>query len=196
MEFTELYRLYHDSVARYMARMVGPAEAPDATQEVFAKIDRGLANFAGQAQITTWIYRIATNTAIDWLRKRQKRQPEIPLFHAAECAVAEGVGEAMNLHTAGPTEAMIVAEMNDCIREQVNKLPEKYRTVMILSSLEELELQDIAAILGITKDAAKVRLHRARAMLKKILEDECRFYANPASGALACDRKLQGKGSS
>ena len=79
--------------------------------------------------------------------------------------------------------------MNACIREQVDKLPEKYRTVMILNSLEELQNQEIAEILGISIHAVKIRLHRARAMLKQILETQCRFYHNPLTGALACDRK-------
>lgn len=195
MEFKELYRQYHDPVLRYLARMVGPSEAPDVTQEVFVKIDQGLAGFAGRAKISTWIYRIATNTALDLLRKKRKQQLEIPLDPAAELSAAERVDEALRLNVLGPAETLIVTQMNDCIRQQVDKLPEKYRTVMILSSLQELDLLDIAVILGITRDAAKIRLHRARAMLKKILENECRFYANPVTGALACDRKKQGKGS-
>ena len=91
---------------------------------------------------------------------------------------------------AAPLSRMIASEMNDCIRQQVDKLPQKYRTVMILSSLVELKNREIADILEISLETVKIRLHRGRAMLKEILENECRFYHQSGSGTLACDRKL------
>jgi len=121
-KFEDLYNQYHAPVVRYVANMVGPSEAPDVTQEVFAKIDKGLDHFEGRAKIATWIYRIATNTAIDWLRSRRKHQLDIPLFSEAAGFPAEDVVVAQ---THGPSEQMIATEMNDCIRQQVNKLPEK-----------------------------------------------------------------------
>jgi len=188
-KFEDLYHQYHSPIARYMTQMVGLAEAADVTQEVFAKIDRGLKHFEGRASLSTWIYRIATNTALDWLRKAQSKRPEIPLVMEAVQASPSAPEAPVPSEGHSPLHQVIHSEMNDCIRQQVDKLPEKYRTVMVLSSLEELNNQEVAAILEISVDAVKIRLHRARDMVKKILERVCRFYSNPASGALACDRK-------
>jgi len=82
----------------------------------------------------------------------------------------------------------IRAEMNECIREFVDNLPENYRTVIILSELKDLKNQEIAEILGISLDAVKIRLHRARERLKREFEAGCTFYHNE-NNELACDRK-------
>ena len=78
--------------------------------------------------------------------------------------------------------------MSDCIREFVNRLPPDYRTIIILNELKGFTNQEIADILQISLDSAKIRLHRARAKLKKELEDGCDFYLDNDS-ELACDRK-------
>ena len=71
----------------------------------------------------------------------------------------------------------------------MDKLPDIYRTVMILSAFEELPNKDIADILEISLETVKVRLHRGRARLREILDKACSFYQNPLTGALSCDRK-------
>jgi RNA polymerase sigma-70 factor (ECF subfamily) len=80
MTFEEIFRLYREAIAAYITRMVGAVDADDVTQEVFTKIDRGLQNFRGQAKLSTWIYRIATNTALDRLRRAQRQRPEFVLM--------------------------------------------------------------------------------------------------------------------
>jgi RNA polymerase sigma-70 factor (ECF subfamily) len=82
----------------------------------------------------------------------------------------------------------IRTEMNECIREFVDNLPENYRTVIILSELKDLKNQEIAEILGVSLDAVKIRLHRARIKLKEEFEAGCDFYYNEDS-ELSCDRK-------
>ncbi len=82
--------------------------------------------------------------------------------------------------------------MNECIREFVDKLPGNYRTVIILSEIKDLQNQEVADILGISLDAVKIRLHRARARLKAEFEIGCDFYHNE-DGDLACDRKKEPK---
>ena len=79
-------------------------------------------------------------------------------------------------------------EMTECIREYVDKLPTDYRTVIILSEIKDLKNREIADILGISLDAVKIRLHRARVQLKTEFEAGCDFY-NDEEGNLACDRK-------
>ena len=78
--------------------------------------------------------------------------------------------------------------MSECVREYVDRLPPDYRTVLILKELEGFKNKEIAYILQITLENVKVRLHRARASLKKELDDSCDFYHNE-EGNLACDRR-------
>ena len=188
LQLDEVYRQFHMPLVRYMARMVSPHDAEDLAQEAFSKIAKNLDGFEGRAKLSTWIYRIATNTALDRLRRNKGRRIEIPLMeeierpHSSDRTAPEP--------DDSPLSHVIESEMNACIRQQVDKLPQKYRTVMALSSMEELQNREIADILEISLEAVKMRLHRGRAMLKEILENECRFYHNAESGALACDRKL------
>jgi RNA polymerase sigma-70 factor (ECF subfamily) len=78
--------------------------------------------------------------------------------------------------------------MNECIREFIEKLPPNFRAVMVLSEIEGLKNSEIADILGISLDNVKIRLHRARAGLKKKLQEGCSFYQDERN-TLACDRK-------
>jgi RNA polymerase sigma-70 factor, ECF subfamily len=85
-------------------------------------------------------------------------------------------------------QRLIRDEMNGCIREIVQTLPEQYRSIIVLSELEGLKDNEIAEILGLTLQAAKVRLHRARARLRKELGVACVFYRDELN-EFACDRK-------
>jgi RNA polymerase sigma-70 factor (ECF subfamily) len=85
-------------------------------------------------------------------------------------------------------QRLIRHEMNGCIREIIQTLPEQYRSVIVLSELEGLKDGEIAEILGLTLQTAKVRLHRARAKLRKELVATCVFYRDEQN-ELACDRK-------
>jgi RNA polymerase sigma-70 factor (ECF subfamily) len=170
--------------------MVGEDEAEDLTQEVFVKISDGLKEFKGESQLYTWIYRIATNAALDRLKSRSFRKDSQTVSLSGsdgqdEAELRDASVEAISL--TAEREA-IRKEMTDCIREFADKLPENYRTVIILSELKELKNQDIADILGISLDAVKIRLHRARARLKEEFEAGCTFYQDK-NGGLACDRK-------
>lgn len=186
--FEAVYQQFNEPLVRYLAKMTSAEEAEDLAQEVFAKVAKNLHRFEGRAKLSTWIYRIATNAALDRLRSPGRRRIEIPLMEEIDNAHSY---QGTVSKTQGSQLAQVIdSEMNDCIRQQVDKLPHKYRTVMILNSLEELKIREIADILEIRPEAVKMRLHRGRAMLKEILENECRFYHHADSGALLCDRKL------
>lgn len=188
-DFERIHQDFRPVVLRYLQRLSRELPAEDLTQEVFLKISRGLKGFRGESPLSTWIYRIATTTALDWLRSRNIRE---------EAGTDRLLGEQgpevedRNIWTGHkalpPDQKLIRKEMNDCIRELIEKLPADYRTVIILSELEELKNRDIANILGISLEAAKIRLHRARAQLKKELEKHCSFYRDERN-ELACDRK-------
>jgi len=188
LKFNDIYNEYHDKLLRYLQRMVGPNDAEDVTQEVFVKIDKGLNEFKGQSSLSTWVYRIATNAALDRIKSRAHRQ------EAASAILEDADNETEGLCAEEPSlsaeREAIRNEMTECIREFVDKLPESYRTVIILSELKDLANQEIAEILGISLVAVKIRLHRARVKLKEAFETGCHFYYNE-NNELSCDRKKQ-----
>ena len=85
-------------------------------------------------------------------------------------------------------QALIRKEMNQCIRNFIEALPGDYRTVIVLSEVEGLKDQEVADILGVTLNTVKIRLHRARARLKRELATQCSFHRDEC-GELACDVK-------
>ena len=180
--FESLHDQFRSRVLRYVARLVGEADAEDVTQAVMLKVNEGLARFRGDSDVSTWIYRIATNAAIDKLRgKRIQAVSETELE-----SDSDNVPSAAQ--TASVETTAIREEMSACIAEFVTRLPENYKTVMILSDLEGFKNDEIASILGLNLDTVKIRLHRAREKLRKELEAGCNFYRDE-SEELACDRK-------
>jgi RNA polymerase sigma-70 factor (ECF subfamily) len=189
LEFRDVYDRFHEKVNRYLERMVGRNDAEDLTQEVFLKIDKGLPDFKGQSSLSTWVYRIATNAAVDRMKSRSYRE-------ATETVALEDLsGEPENRlaeESLSVEREAIRHEMNECIQEFVAKLPADYRVVILLSEMKELKNQQIADILGISLDAVKIRLHRARTRLKAEFEAGCNFY-HDEGGTLSCDRKRKPK---
>jgi len=187
MDFDEIYEEFQPKIHNYLSRLLGDQEAEDSAQEVFAKVSRGIDSFKGQSKLSTWVYRIATNTAIDKLRTTAYK-------HASEHTSLEDNSGAGNITaTITPTDAptdqkVIRKEMSECVRDYVDRLSPDYRTVLILKELEGFKNKEIAYILQITLENLEVRLHRTRASLKKELDDSCDFYHNE-EGNLACDRK-------
>jgi len=185
-DFREVYDALRPRIQRYLARMVGEAEAEDLLQEVFEKVSRSLGAFRGDAELSTWVYRIATNTALDRLRRRGKPFEPSPVDASV---VAEDDRNVWTGEKRQTLEGRVIRdEMNACIREVVNGLPETYRTVIILGDLEGFSDREIAEILGLSLQNAKIRLHRARMHLRKALEKACVFYKSE-DNELACDRK-------
>ncbi len=190
-DFDAIYSEFHPKMLRYLSRMIGPVEAEDVAQNVFLKVHTGLKSFRGEASLATWIFRIAANAAFDRLRSRSFRQTEqlgseMLKDPAIENATVELAGNTIR----SAESALIRGEMNECIRTYIDALPESYRAVLVLSDLEDLKNQDIAEILGLSVDAVKIRLHRARRELKNRFEAGCEFYRNE-DDHIACDNKVR-----
>lgn len=173
--FEEIYDSYRAKIYRYLTRMIGADEAEDLTQEVFIKVNKGLTKFKGESGISTWIYRIATNTAVDRIRSLSRKSAS-NLIDEDELFAEDQ--SAWNDKVLSVDQKLIENEMNECVRNYINTLPENYRSVLVLSELEVLKNLEIAEILGLTLDTVKIRLHRARARLKKVLQGKCNFYYN------------------
>ena len=188
-DFEAIFAEFHPKVLRYLSGMIGPVEAEDVAQNVFLKVYTGLKNFRGEASLATWIFRIATNAAFDRMRNRSFRQTEqLGLEMSNDPAIETAAAELAD-KTRSAESTLIRSEMNECIKTYVDALPESYRAVLVLSDLEDLKNQDIAEILGLSVDAVKIRLHRARRELKKRFEAGCEFYRNE-DDTIACDHKL------
>ena len=189
LRFQQVYDEYHAKIFRYLTRIVGQSEAEDLTQEVFVKVGQSLETFRGESQLSTWIYRIATNAALDKLRQPAVRHGGEKLLPVESIAEIKADRDIRTGESTPSTEQRIIrSEMNGCIRGIIQTLPEQYRSVIVLSELEDLKDSEIAEILGLTLQAAKVRLHRARARLRKELSAACVFYRDEQN-ELACDRK-------
>ncbi len=184
-DFSKIYDEYYPKIVRYLARLVGELEAEDAAQEVFVKISRSLAKFRGESSLSTWVYRIATNAAMDHLRKpSSKRSSQSP--EEKDVPGDEDVGPIDDRPLLDTL--LMRKDMNDCIRGVVESLPADYRSVLVLSEFEGLTNSETAEIIGISLNTAKIRLHRARTKLRKALEAKCIFYRDERN-ELSCDRK-------
>ncbi len=190
MTIEEICELFYEKVKSILGTMVPKEQVEDLAQEVFVKIARGLPAFEHRSKLSTWIYRIAVNTGRDWLRSIRRESDKRVLDIDIDCQTVS-FSTMSKCDNSGPVRHLIHLEMTSCIQEQINKLPEKYRSVIMLNSLDDLTQDEIAEILDLSLETVKVRIYRGREKLRKILEQQCRFYIDQTSGSLACDRKYQ-----
>jgi RNA polymerase sigma-70 factor (ECF subfamily) len=168
-----LHRDYGDRLRRYLERLVGPTEAEDLAQEVFEKAQRTLGTFRGDARVLTWLYRVATNLALDRLRiagrrvDLERQDDETDPLDAALSAEA-----ARERSLDGEVDR---ARMRACILDVVERLPTSQRAAILLGELRGFSDRELADALGVSLGAAKIRLHRARRALKAALERACSF---------------------
>jgi RNA polymerase sigma-70 factor (ECF subfamily) len=140
LDFEKVYEEFHPKILRYLVRMAGEQVAEDIAQETFVKVNRGLENFKGDSKLSTWVYRIATNAALDRLRSPSlKHTVELPMLE--EGAEVEDMDAWSDEKKPAPDQAVIRREMNECIREFIEKLPPDFKTVMVLSQIDQAEYQ-------------------------------------------------------
>jgi len=186
-EFLDIYNEYYQKIVQYLSRIVGPNDAEDVAQVVFDKISRNLGEFKGKSKLSTWIYRIATNTAIDRFRLTSYKQT----LESTPFKDTSGPDNRNAHSTFGPPAAdqtVIRKEMSECVDQYIDNLPLNYKAILVLSELKGLSNREIADIMEISIDNVKIRLHRARAKLRETLGEGCDFYHNEQN-VLACDRK-------
>ena len=187
--FSWLVAQYHQPIYSLIARTIqNPAEAADLTQEVFVKVYRGIGSFHGDSSLRTWIYRIALHEASNQRRwwGRHKRQ-EITI--ETECGEGEdGTGLLIkDLLVDGhesPYEACAQQEMRSRVEEEIRKVPEPFRTVVILRDIEGFGYEEIAEILSTNLGTIKSRLMRGRAQLKTQLAPYVLAVAKRPSAAV------------
>jgi RNA polymerase sigma-70 factor (ECF subfamily) len=179
-DLQEIFETYQPKILRYLGHLAGEEEAEDLAQEVFIKAIQSLPGFRVESSLSTWLYRIATNCAFDRIRSptfRQAARNDSNGDTGDDCDAENGGIDKIALENTAPVEQQLVKkEMGKCILSYVDRLPEAYRTVLLLSDLEELSNKEIAEILELTLDSVKIRLHRARAMLREHFESTCEYY--------------------
>lgn len=168
--FETLLRTLGPRLLDVARRYVGPDEAEDCLQEAmiasFSKID----TLERPERLEAWLRRIVINAALTRIRARSARKEApidhlMPAFDARDCRIEPDLGRL-------PTPEALLADRQSAllVREAVTALPENHRTILMLRDFEGYSTQEAADMLGIEYTAAKVRLHRARAALKKKLE--------------------------
>jgi len=166
--FAEIVALYQDKLYIMAFRMLGNRqEAEDVTQEAFLRVYRNLDRYDEGLKFSTWIYRIATNLCIDRLRKRKATYSL-----DAESVDHEGLDgyAVIPSDDRTPESEMLLTETQRIVREAIETLPAKYKSVMVLRYLHDLSLQEIGEVLDMPVTTVKTRVHRGREFLRKKLE--------------------------
>ena len=151
-------------------RILGDEEdARDAVQDAFLSAFRSLDKFEGDARLSTWLHRIAINASLMKLRARQRR-PEESIEELLPRFSQEGRMEAFGREWKAPAEGLLEREdIRKMVRQKIGQLPENYRSVLALRDIEQLGTDETAQLLGVTGNAVKIRLHRARQALRTLL---------------------------
>ncbi|MCZ0756907.1 RNA polymerase sigma factor SigW [Anoxybacillus sp. J5B_2022] len=165
--YAEIVELYKDKVYRICYRMLGNRhEAEDAAQEAFIRAYVNIDTYNPTMKFSSWLYRIATNLSIDKLRKKK---PDVYLDE--EVSGTEGLTMYSQLPAtdASPEDTVESLELQETVQKAIEKLPEKYRSVIVLKYMEDLSLQEISEILDLPIGTVKTRIHRGREALRKHL---------------------------
>jgi len=167
-EFALLVDAYYEMIYRLAIKMVNnPQDAEDILQETFIKAYRHLKNFDGRSSLSTWLYRIATNEALMFLR-RQK-----PDTVSVDESLDTGEGEVEPLQiidwSSLPEEELMSAEAQVYLDKAVGKLSPSLRVVFVLRDIQGLATRETAEVLDISETAVKTRLSRARLQLREEL---------------------------
>jgi RNA polymerase sigma-70 factor (ECF subfamily) len=159
--FDLLVLKYQRKIMRLLSRMIrDPAEIEDVAQEAFIKAYRALPQFRGESAFYTWLYRIAINTARNWLASSGRR-PSAP--HAVENEDGETFNETDNLSDISTPESMVASrEIAETVNAAIQGLPEELRTAIVLREIEGMSYEDIAQSMGCPIGTVRSRIFRAR----------------------------------
>lgn len=176
--FRLLVEEYQTAVYRLALRMCGESGAEDAAQEAFVAAWRGLPRFRGECKFSTWLYRLTTNAAIDYLRREQKQRTE---------------GDVDDLSLAddspSPQEQAERSETQQRVRKALAALSDEHRQILLLRYMQELDYGEIAQALHISEGTVKSRINRAKARLRELLAQEGNLF--PESSVKETERREQ-----
>jgi RNA polymerase sigma-70 factor (ECF subfamily) len=158
--FEELYRTHSGRLYSVAYRMVGnQADAEDLLQEIFLSAHRKLESFRGESALGTWLYRLAVNLCLDYLRSRTGRSIQLTDPLDDEPTLSEPGSRGLAERT--------VTKMD--IERALSQLPEGCRTAFVLHDIEGLEHREVAEVMGIAEGTSKSQVHKARLRLRGLL---------------------------
>ena len=161
--FEEVYKAHAGKLYSLACRMLGnPADAEDLLQEIFLAAHRKLDGFRGESALGTWLYRLATNQCLDFLRSRASRTSQVTdtldddpgVYEPGRSGLAEQTVTKMDLERA------------------VARLPDGCRAAFVLHDVQGLEHREVAAALGIAEGTSKSQVHKARVKLRALLREQ------------------------
>jgi RNA polymerase sigma-70 factor, ECF subfamily len=173
--FEELVRTHAARLLRVARRLLPSEEdARDAVQDGFVAAFKSIGNFESAALLSTWLHRIVVNACLMKLRTR-RRKPEEDIEQHLPRFLADGHQVESTVPWSESPEAMLErSELAQLVRRSIDELPDTYRAVLLLRDIEELSTEEVATMLGTTANAVKIRLHRARQALRKMLDPHLR----------------------
>ena len=172
--YRAILKKYHDQVYNLLYRMVHDKdEVEDLTQEAFIKAFNSLKNFNEEFAFSTWLYKIATNNCIDYIRK--KKLATFSIDKPLESKDGEYSFEIPDT-TYQPDKDLIAGQRTKILEEAVNALPEKYRQVILMRHTEDKDYQEIADELHLPLGTVKAHIFRAREILYKRLKKKIQHY--------------------
>ncbi len=195
MNFKEIgyaFRLHKPVLLRFLGRMVGRSEAEDLLQETFERALKASSTYRNEAAVKNWLFRIASNLAIDFLRK-DKRQSKVATdiykISVKDLEISDAFIDIIDERPWNmPLETANRKEMLDCIAKFINELQPHFKTMILLREIDNLPISDIAEILEISPENVRVRIFRSHQILKKALIKGCHVY-QVREGNYICDPK-------
>jgi RNA polymerase sigma-70 factor, ECF subfamily len=170
--FEVLVRRHSAPLLRLARRFLGNEEdARDALQDAMVAVYRSIRSFEGNAMLSTWLHRIVVNACLMKLRAKRRRPDEIDIESLLPSFIEDGHQTEPSTPWTETAESMLEREETRAlVRETISRLPDAYRIVLHLRDIEEMTTEETAEILGITRNAVKIRLHRARQALRTLLD--------------------------
>jgi len=187
---------FQQPIYNVVFRMVSdPADAADTTQEVFLKVFRGMRHFHGESTLKTWIYRIALHEASNrrrwWFRHKSRETSIDPAENEYQENPSAGIRDYLADQDDSPFEQVAHEEVRRHVEAELRKVPEPYRTAVILRDLEEMSYDEIGEITQVSLGTVKSRITRGRQALKQRLSSYIREVGNELGLEASSERKPQ-----
>ena len=189
--FESLMRRYNRRLFRLArATLRDDAEAEDALQEAYLLAYRRICQFRGESALATWLSRLVLNECLGRLRRFRRRDNVVPIIAAPDEQDYENMAPSP---AEGPDRAAVRSEMRSLIERKLDELPDAFRTVFVLRSVEELTVEETAAALDLPEATVRSRHFRARGLLRESLAREMDLAERDVFefGGLQCDRVVR-----
>jgi RNA polymerase sigma factor (sigma-70 family) len=174
LSYEKLMKKYYQLIYNLVYRMISKKEdVEDLTQEAFIKAFNSLHNFDKQFAFSTWLFKIATNNAIDYLRKKK-----LSTFSIDKDIEADDSDYKFEIpdHENKPDTHIIDSQMRKILDEAIESLPKKYKEVIVMRHKQEKEYEEIAKELKLPLGTVKAHIFRGRELLNKYLKDKIKHY--------------------